>query len=260
MLREIDTPTLAYLHLFPPHDPYTFTREFKKRFQDGWLPKEKPVHSLSEQKPYKLLNLWNEYYDEYLASWDAELGRLFDFLYHYGLLDNSYIFITSDHGELFERGDSGHFTPLIYDPLIHIPLIISRPGQNVREDVYAPTSSVDVLPTLAHLTNKSSPDWAEGKLLPSFGGTEDLERSIYAMDAKNNSAFAPLNRITISLTKKNYRLTYYNYPDDQQFEFYDLAVDPEETKDLYPSQPTVALQMKAELLEKLAEINKPFEQ
>ena len=259
LLKKIRTPTFAYLHLFPPHDPYAFTRKYNRDFHDGWSPPEKPIHQLSEQKSFKLLNLWNEYYDEYLANWDTELGRLFDFLYTSGLFDNSYIVITSDHGEIFERGSSGHFTPLIYDPLIHIPLIISRPGQQEREDVYTATSSVDVLPTLTHLTGKPAPEWVEGKLLPLLGGSEDPQRSIYSMDAKNNSTFAPLQEFSISLTKGIYRLTQYNYPEDKKFEFYDLEEDPEELNDLFPSQPAIAIQMKEELLQKLSEVNKPFE-
>jgi arylsulfatase A-like enzyme len=260
LLGKVQPPTFAYLHLFPPHDPYAFQRKFVNAFHDGWVPPQKPIHELSEQKPATLLNRSNEYYDEYLADWDAELGRLFDFLHSSGLFDSSYIIITSDHGEIFERGQIGHFTKLIYDPLIHIPLIISQPGQTVRKDVYTATSAVDVLPTLARLTGRPEPDWTEGTLLPSLGGTEDPKRSIYAMDAKTNSEFGPLKHFTISLTKGDYRLTCYKYSESPKFEFYHLKEDPEELTDLYPSQPAIALQMQEELLEKLAEVNKPFEQ
>lgn len=260
LLGKLQTPTFAYLHLFPPHDPYAFQRKFATTFRDGWVPPEKPIHELSEQKPAALLNRWNQYYDEYLANWDAELGRLFDFLHSSGLFDTSYIVITSDHGEIFERGQTGHFTKLIYDPLIHIPLIISKPGQIGREDVHTVTSSVDVLPTLAHLTGRLEPTWAEGSLLPLLGGIDDSNRSIYAMDAKTNSEFSPLRNFSISLTKGDYRLTCYKYSESPKFEFYHIKDDPEELTDLYPSQPAIALQMQKELLEKLAEVNKPFEQ
>ncbi|MBN1449442.1 MAG: hypothetical protein JW963_00355 [Anaerolineales bacterium] len=79
------------------------------------------------------------------------------------------------------------------------------------------------MPTLASWAGKPVPDWVEGKLLPGFGGTEDPERSIFAMDAKQNSSFAPLTQATISLTKMNHRLTYCDYLGNQHFEFYDLS-------------------------------------
>ena len=60
------------------------------------------------------------------------------------------------------------------------------------------------------------------------------------------------------MTKEPYRLTYYNYPESQQFEFYDLDADPEELNDLYPSQPYEAIQMKDELLQRLTEADQPF--
>ena len=259
LLKNIDHSTFGYLHLFPPHGGYAFSKKFKHHFRDGWSPPEKPLHELAGGKSVDSLNLANEYYDEYLANWDDELGALFDFLRDSGLLDNSYLVFTSDHGEIFERGEAGHFTPLIYDALIHVPLIISRPGQTERQDVYSVTSSVDVLPTLAHVAGKPVPDWAEGKLLPLFGGTEEMDRSIFSMDAKSNSAFRPLNVFTVSMTKGNFRLTYYKYPSFTRFEFYNLEDDPEELHNLYPSQPAICLKMRDELLQKLSEVNKPFE-
>ena len=160
---------------------------------------------------------------------------------------------------MFERGEAGHFTPLIYDPIMHSPLIISAPGSpGGRQDIYTPTSGVDLLPTLAHLTGNPIPDWAEGQVLPRLGGEENPDRSVYTLDAKQNAAFAPLTKLSIALTRSNHRLVYYRYPKFEQFEFYDLAHDSEELRDLYSYQTALALQMKAELLDKLAEVNRPY--
>ena len=73
------------------------------------------------------------------------------------------VIFTADHGELFERGVVGHYCPLIYDPLAHIPLIISPPGRTERVDVQTATSSVDVLPTIARMAGLETPAWAEGR-------------------------------------------------------------------------------------------------
>jgi arylsulfatase A-like enzyme len=183
---------------------------------------------------------------------------LFDFLRTSGLLEKNYVIVTSDHGEMFDRGEVGHFTPLMYAPLIHVPLIVSNPGQKAREDIYAPTSAVDILPSLAHQILGTVPSWTEGVLMPGLGGQEVFERSIYTIDAKQNAAFSPLNTFSIALTKARHRLIYYKYPHYENFEFYNLDEDAEEIDDLYPSQPAVAQQMQEELLQKLDEVNQPY--
>jgi arylsulfatase A-like enzyme len=261
VLKSIERPTFAYFHFYPPHGPYRTTKKFNKSFRgDGaWEPEEKPIHprSTTKLKHDKLL-AHRHRYDDYLASWDDEIARLFAFIHGSGLHENSYVIITSDHGEMFERGESGHMAPLLYQPLVHIPLLISCPGQLEREDVYEYTSSVDIVPTIARLAGLQIPGWVEGVPLPGLGGVGDDRRSIFTVDAENNSAFRPITQSSISLTKEHHRLTYYNYPDYQQFEFYDLDDDPEELNDLYPSLPVAAMRMKEEMMQKLTEADRPF--
>jgi arylsulfatase A-like enzyme len=260
-LKGIQTPTLAYFHFYPPHDPYCPTKEFFEKFKDGWEVPHKPIHDLSEEKrDAPDLELNRRHYDEYLASWDHEIGRLFDYLKESGLMKNSYIFVTADHGELFERGITGHFTKLIYDPLIRVPLIVSHPGQSSREDIHALTNSVDILPTVVNMLGLPVPEWAEGQLLPGLGGVGDEHRSIFSVDAKYNSSFTPLRNYSISITRDHHRFIHYSFPKDdyEKFEFYDLDTDPNELKDLYPAKPSLAVEMKDELLQKIEEVNKPY--
>jgi arylsulfatase A-like enzyme len=261
ILGNITEPTFAYLHFYPPHELYRPSAEYLNSFNDGWEPVEKPVHPLAiDHYDKATLNATRLLYDQYMASWDAQVSRLFDYLKSSGLLDTSYIIITSDHGELFERGEIGHWTPLIYDPIMHVPLLISSPGQQGRGDIYDFTSSVDVLPTIGYMTGNPKPSWAEGKLLPGYGGTVDPSRSIFTMDAKNNASFSPLTKISLSMTKEHSRLTYYKYPKSGEiFEFYDLSEDPDELTNLFPVKPAASIAMQEELLQKLSDVNKPFE-
>jgi arylsulfatase A-like enzyme len=261
ILKNLKEPSFSYLHFYPPHGLYQPDSEFASKFNDGWKPVDKPIHPLAyDQNNPEFSNATRLLYDQYLANWDAEVSRLFGFLKTSGLSDRSYVFITSDHGELFERGEVGHWTRLMYEAIMHVPLFISSPGQKGRKDVYAFTSSVDLLPTLAQLTGNPIPPWSEGQLLPEFGGAEVPSRSLFTVDAKNNPSFAPLTRTSISLTKDPYRLTYYKYPEfGDQFEFYNILNDPDELQDGYPSSPAIALDMRAELLQKLTEVNFPFE-
>jgi arylsulfatase len=228
---------------------------------DGWQPPLKPAHPLMPEPPgFEAENDQRRLYDQYLASWDAELGRLFDYLRESGILDTSYVIITSDHGELFERGAIGHYCPLIYDALVHVPLIVSRPGHSERIDVQTNTSNVDLLPTIASLAGIDTPSWAEGEVLPGLGGTSAEDRSIYVMDAKTNSAFQALTKVSISLMKNEYRLTYYQYPELRysQFELYNLQNDPDELQNLYPAGSALALRLKDELVQKLTDVNRAF--
>lgn len=261
LLRGLEQPGLAYIHFYPPHEPYSPTAEFFDRFKnDGFVPPDKPIHELSEKKiAFDPLQLEHRYYDEFLASWDHETGRLFQFLEESGLTENSYIFITSDHGDLFERGELGHWTKMIYDPVIHVPLIVRQPGQKKREDIHTFTSNTDLVPTVAHLTGNPAPGWSEGTILPGLGGSAE-ERSIFSMDAKMNSSFVPLRNYSMSLTRKHHRLIYYSYPKDhyEKYELYDLEADSDELHDLYPSRPAIAKDMQEELLQKVTDVNKPF--
>jgi len=251
-IKDLAEPTLGYFHFYPPHGPYSPTKDYAKLFEDGWTPPEKLIHPLSTTKSGREEQLVARLnYDQYLAAWDAEVGRLLDYLESSGALDNSIVIFTSDHGELFERGDIGHNTLLLSEPIIHVPLFVSVPGQTTRKDVRAFTSNVDLLPTIAHLQGVESPAWVEGNLLPELGGAEDPARSVFAFDAKLQSAFAPLTRFSAAILREGYKLINYQYPDHTSYEFYNLADDPEELSDLYPKSPNLALQMKDELREKI---------
>ncbi len=261
-LKQLSEPSLVYFHFHPPHDPYRPTHKFYSQFsKDSWTPPLKKVHPLAEEpQSFQQIKSSLNLYDAYLASWDEELARLFQFFEDSGLRQKSHIFITSDHGEMHERGLSGHSTPLMYEPLIHVPLIVSSPGQEQQTNIYSPTLSLDILPTIANLTGNSIPSWAEGQLLPALGGVENSARSLFSMDAKTNASFAPLKKYTLALTRDNYRLTQYQYPTYQQFEFYNLTEDPGETNNIYPQQPAKAKEMEAELLQKITEVNAKFEE
>jgi len=259
LLQVLPLPFFTYFHLFPPHAPYRASDNFNNKFLDGWSPVTKPVHRLGDGLSDLVIKTERRYYDEYVGSLDWKFGRLLDAMEDAGIFENSYVVITSDHGEMFERGAKEHATVLLYDPVVHIPLMISAPGQLTHRDVYAPTHAVDVLPTILQLAGKPVPSWCEGRLLPGLGGVENMGRSHFIVEAKNSPAFQPLKRATIAMQKGNYKLIYYTgYEPEDSFELYDLHADIEELDDLYPAQPTFARRMKEELLDSLFDSNKPY--
>ena len=76
-------------------------------------------------------------YDGAIASIDQEIGRLLDELRRRGVLDNTIVIVTSDHGEQFgEHGLNGHGNSL-YLPLLRVPLVIRYPPRvagSIRAD------------------------------------------------------------------------------------------------------------------------------
>ena len=227
-------------------------------WNDNYFPPSKPQHKLSDGQDERKVYIGRLSYDEYLATVDFEFGRFIDAMDVAGVLDNSYLIVTSDHGELLERGDKGHDTPLLYDPVVHSPLLISAPGQRTRKDIFAPVNSVDILPTILHLAGKQIPDWVEGEILPGFGGQENYERATFSVDAKLNSAFTPLKIATISMRKEQYKLVYFKGYGEDWFELYNHEDDMEELKDLYVSEKAVASRMKDEMLKRLNAADKEF--
>jgi arylsulfatase A-like enzyme len=256
-LSILPHPFLAYFHLLPPHEPYLARKDFIDRFDDGWVPTPKPKSFASEGHSEAFLNHNRQEYDEYLAYTDAEFGRLYDYMLNTGVLDNTYVILTSDHGELFERGIRGHVTPVLYQPVINVPLIISKPGQVSREDIFTPVSNIDILPTMLHATGQQIPDWCEGEVLPAFGKEDTDGRQVYAVEAKRNPKFAPLTKGTVALIADEYKLHHYlnSKQSGVEFELYDLKNDPEERSDLSMTNKSVAEDLKGILIKKLNEVN-----
>ncbi len=267
-LRIIPQPFLAYFHYLPPHAPYRTSIEFYHHFaHDDLKPIEKPIDvfaypgasndSLSERTQY----------DEFILYADKAFGDLFDSLEKSGLLENSWVVLTSDHGEMFERGIIGHGNPTLYQPVIRVPLLIFEPGRQVGTDIYTTTSAADLLPTLAHVTGRPVPDWTEGMVLPPFAASgassgQASGRNIYAVYARKNGQFAPLIHASTTLIKDRYKLIYSTgypgIPAEGLVKLYDIQADPEELVDLIDTQNGVATELLGELKSKLAQVNQPY--
>ena len=256
LLTSQPNPFLTYMHLYPPHEPYYPHRRFYHSIKDGWAPVTKEQSHFSTGIPQAVLNNKRDRYDEFILTVDAEFGKTLEHLEAAGLLENSYVIVTSDHGQLFERGIHGHSTMVLYEPVIRIPLLISAPKQQGRQDITTNTNCVDLLPTLLHLSRQSIPDWCEGELLPGLGGVESPDRSIYSIMSMS-PVFSPIENATVALIKGQFKLIkYFGYPDmETTFELFDLDEDPEELNNLYTSKTIVARQMREELESKIEEIN-----
>lgn len=267
--QQASHPFLGYFHFLPPHHPYHTHRDFNGFFKgDGFTVPEKPVDLFSEDNPSSdslQTNVTSEsmlddrrHYDEFVLYVDREFGRLFDMLDASGILNDTWLVLTSDHGEMFERGIVGHATPVLYEPVIHVPLMIFEPGRTQQLDIHDPTSAADLLPTLLHVTGQPSAAWTEGQILPPFVSA-DAQRPIYTVDSRHTELHAPIQEGTLAQIKgKNKLMYFFGYLElkgAERVELYDLESDPEEMNDLSLLQPELTRQLLNELKAKLAEVN-----
>lgn len=264
---KVPRPFAGYFHFMPPHNPYRTTRDFFNAFKDdGYRSVEKPVDILANARrivsPPSLSRQRTEY-DEFILYCDREFGRLFNELESAGILDNTWLILTSDHGEMFERGIFGHDTNVLYQPVIRVPLLIVEPGRTQGLDIFEPTTAIDVVPTAAHLAGGQPTPWSEGRILPPFAPYPS-NRPIFAVQAIDSDPRAPLTPVSVALVRENYKLHYYSDYKETSGEaivkLFDIQSDPEELTDLALTKKGIANELLDELKTALAEADRPFAQ
>ncbi len=263
---RLPQPYFGYFHFMPPHAPTSTRIDFYGAFaHDDYSPPWKPSDVLGANLTRPDLMRQRAAYDEFILYADHEFGRLFDFLEGNGVLENTWLVLTSDHGELFERGVRGHISPLLYQPVVRVPLMVFEPGRTSGMEITAATSAVDLLPTLLHLSGENPVEWAEGTVLPPFGASEpDPNRVVYSLHPKENDPDKALTHATAMLVQGKYKLTYYfGYealgPTEERVELYDIQADPEELHDLSGEAQDTTAALLAVLKQKLAEVNRPYQ-
>ena len=262
-VKNVPQPFLGYFHFYPPHAPYTTHKDFYGNFAgDGFQPTDKPEHIFTMGTDRQAQFDMRTDYDEYLLNVDREFGRLYDSLEKSGLLDKTILILTSDHGEMFERGIIKHTTLAMHQPVIRVPLLIFSPGVNSRENIYQTTNAIDILPTLLSIMGQDIPDWCEGFVMPPFnvpGVT--VQPTHYSMNIKKNAKYGRLNNGSIVLLKDPYKMVYYYGYDELEseggelVELYDIYEDPEELINLYRAGKKLPGLLLDELKSKVAEVN-----
>ncbi len=149
-----DRPFFAFLNYYDAHDPYVPPAEHSGRF--GIRPKtEKDYEFLfdfrdvpKEKKQIRNILMARDCYDDCIASLDQTLGRLLGELRDRGLLENTLVVITGDHGESF--GDHSVFRhgSALYLDQIAVPLVILSPDAPAGRTVNNPVSLRDLAATV----------------------------------------------------------------------------------------------------------------
>jgi len=133
---------------------------------------------LDAERTQKLRDL----YDAGVRGLDRELGRMFDVLERRGLMDDTVILITADHGEeFFDHGKPLHGA--CFDECLNVPFLLYGPG-------FAPGASdavvshVDIARTFLDLARAGEPPVDQGlSLVPLARGERDrLDRDAVLLE------------------------------------------------------------------------------
>ncbi|MGE5832950.1 MAG: sulfatase-like hydrolase/transferase, partial [Acidobacteriota bacterium] len=211
----------AWTHVYDPHVTYQPPQEWAARFPS----------------------------DPYLGevSWtDFALGPLFDRLA--AQPRPTLVIVTGDHGE--GLGDHGELTHSLfaYESTLHVPLIVAEiPGSKPQGPSLKPSGvvidtavrHVDVLPTILDLIGADvTPTATPAKTAPRPGSSlrtiiaaghgDDRPSYFEAMTATVTRGWAPLRGVIVGRDK---------FLDLPIAELYDLAADPQETRNLVASRP-----------------------
>ena len=152
--RKRERPFFLWVHYIDPHGPYTAPPPFDRRFSGGASRrvKEAKIPAYQRIRHIAELGYYVDQYDGEIAYTDEHLGRLLAEADALGLLANTMVILTSDHGEgLTERhgGKAVFFDhgQHVWEELARVPLVVYRPGGPAgRSD--ALVSLADIVPTV----------------------------------------------------------------------------------------------------------------
>ena len=156
----------------------------------------------------------------------AHIGALIDELQARGMWDDAIVVFTSDHGEaLGERNVYGHVQNL-YDEMLHVPLVIKPADPLAHTETLRARSDdqiahLDLVPTLLDMAGLPPLPGATGVSL--FDGRTDV---LIAQTHKPEAL-----RDSLCMRDAAFKMIY--WPEEDEFEMYDLASDPEEQKDVF---------------------------
>jgi len=159
-LRHTHEPWFALLWLNDAHHPYVCPREFLQRFQTRPLSRSRLL-SLAQRmrrpRNFAVTATAEDLQDVQAlctgatAYVDSLVGELMATLAHRCVAEETLLVVVSDHGDMLgEHGLVGHGAPSgVYQPLIHVPLIVRGPGFTGGGVCPALVQHTDVTQTLA---------------------------------------------------------------------------------------------------------------
>jgi arylsulfatase A-like enzyme len=229
--RDPERPFLLFVHYFDPHEPYDPPPEPRRRFA-------RPHRGKAD----RLIDL----YDAEIAFTDQQLGRLLDALRRLELEEDTLVIVAGDHGEgLGEHGHTLHGIN-IYEEAVRVPLVLRLPGRiEAGLRVSGPVELVDLLPTVLELLDLPPGGAEQGRSLAGLlreGEAPDEQRPVFLERRHYKPQVLMGHEVAgVKLGLRHGRWKLIVGEEEGTRELYDLAADPDESRNLYEEQPeTVA--------------------
>ncbi len=231
-------PAFLFVNYMEAHQPWMAEAPF-----DRWVWEQPQAASLVQRDLYthELRRFTPEEigfivasYDGQVAAMDAALGELMAALKARGRYENALVIVTADHGEMLgEHGTVGHMGRMLYEPLVHVPLVVKFPGaERARGRDEQPVQIVDVTPTALVGAGAPPIPGMQGQALPHAPYQSLAEEDINPFLVQTvGAAYDRAIRVVYDGTHK---LITTSRGDRMLF---DLATDPGETDNLAERDP-----------------------
>ena len=183
--RSEDKPFFLFLSYIEPHHQndhncYEGPEGSKERFKDFVTPGD-------------LMDTggdWRENYPDYLGcihALDEGLGRIMDELESQGILDDTLIVFTSDHGSHFCTRN-GEYKRSCHEGCLRIPMVARGPGFRGGKVVDDLVSLIDVPPTIVAESGLTPPYSMQGRPLQGLanGSATDWTESVFAQISESH--------------------------------------------------------------------------
>lgn len=250
-----EEPYFLWIHYWDPHDWDKLPPE------ELLQPKEKYYDA--EGNP---IRPGIEMYKTELRYQDEQIGRMFAGLKARGLLENTLIVVTADHGQgLMEHGWAAH--RLLYQEQVHVPLIVKLPGGPQSAAVKDLVRTIDVAPTVLDYCGIAAEKPLDGRSLRKLieGGADEKRLAfgdqINGYDTNAGMAYREdrrFDQFLYMVVDWPHKLIYRPLHPERS-ELYDIAADPDEARNLYESEPALAMRLRRELAKTNPWVPGPYE-
>lgn len=176
--RRGDRPFFAFVNYVDAHSPYLPPPPFDSMFAGGRDPQDRAARYLAGMQrvfgpgpiPAELVVEYLDGYDGALRYLDTEIDRLLAALDAAGVLQNTIVILTSDHGEHFGEHRLVQHGNSLFLPLLHVPLVVSWPGRvPAGLNVTAPVSLRHLAATVLDLAGVPNPGLPGRSLAARWG-------------------------------------------------------------------------------------------
>ncbi|RJO60638.1 hypothetical protein C4544_04830 [candidate division WS5 bacterium] len=261
--KATEKPFFAYIHVYPPHFPYMPPDSYIGKFGDVGLlnTAEKQIESNLIGMQYgaekqKDVDILRKRYDEFILYSDQEFKIFLEKLEDKVNMSNTIIFLLSDHGECFSHGFVSHGEFDLYEPLVHVPLIIKTPWKDKGRIISMPVEQIDIAPTVLEFAGIQVPEWMEGRsLIPMLKGEMLEPKPVISMQLMKNRTIGnyPITKGTIAVWEGNYKLI--KYLEENKSLLFDLGSDPDETDNISEKEPEITQRLLKIIGDELSDAN-----